>query len=62
VLVEGAAAQPAGALSADAQRVLHTLLEELPLKQAVKLAAQISGAKKNDLYALALEAQKNGGD
>ena len=57
LLVEGAAPQPAGAVNAEAQRLLHALLEELPLKQAVKLAAQISGAKKNDLYALALEVQ-----
>lgn len=62
LLLEGAAPQPAGAVNAEAQRLLHTLLEELPLKQAVKLAAQISGAKKNDLYALALEAQKKDGD
>jgi len=31
------------------------LLEELPLKQAVRLAAAISQAKKNDLYVRALE-------
>ena len=37
--------------------VLHTLkllLAELPLKQAVKLAAQISGRPRNELYQLAL--------
>ena len=34
--------------------MLDTLLAELPLKQAVKLAAEISGAPKNALYDLAL--------
>lgn len=36
-------------------RVLGILLEELPLKQAVKLAAEITGAKKNTLYDQALK-------
>lgn len=39
----------------DGLRVLAILLDELPLKQAVKLAAQISGAKKNALYDRALK-------
>lgn len=37
-----------------AARVLDLLLAELPLKQAVKLAAQITGASKNLLYERAL--------
>jgi 16S rRNA (cytidine1402-2'-O)-methyltransferase len=39
----------------DSQRVLEVLLDELPLKQAVKLAAEITGAKKNALYDRALK-------
>ena len=35
------------------ERILKTLLRELPASQAAKLAAQISGEKKNALYALA---------
>ena len=46
------------AVSADAQRVLDLLLEEMPLKRAASLAAQITGVRKNLLYQLALEKQK----
>ena len=45
---------------AEAERVLDLLLTELPTKSAVRLAAQISGAPRNTLYALAL--QKKAGD
>ncbi|MEZ0238533.1 MAG: 16S rRNA (cytidine(1402)-2'-O)-methyltransferase [Methylophilaceae bacterium] len=55
LLVEGAPDAPQAEVSEDAQRVLQLLLNELPLKQAVKLAADITGAKKNALYQLALE-------
>ena len=37
-----------------AQHTLRVLARELPLKQAVALAAEISGAPRNALYALAL--------
>ena len=40
-------------------RVLHLLLPELPLKTAVKLAAEISGESKNTLYNLALALKKS---
>jgi 16S rRNA (cytidine1402-2'-O)-methyltransferase len=39
----------------EGERVLALLLAELPLKQAVKLAAEITGAKRNALYQRALE-------
>lgn len=38
----------------EGERVLQLLLPELPLKTAVKLAAEISGESKNTLYDLAL--------
>lgn len=55
LLVEGAATQAAAEVDAGALRVLQLLLAELPLKQAVKLATEITGAKKNALYQHALE-------
>jgi len=41
-------------------RVLQLLLPELPLKTAVKLAAEISGESKNTLYDQALALKKQG--
>ena len=41
------------------QRVLQLLLAELPLKTAVKLTAEITGAPRNDLYDTALKLKNN---
>ena len=41
------------------QRILKLLLAELPLKTAVKLAADITGAPKNTLYDAALALKKS---
>jgi len=61
LLVEGCS--EAGAPDdSDQQRVLEILLRELPLKQAVGLAAKITGAKKNALYERALELKKEYGE
>jgi 16S rRNA (cytidine1402-2'-O)-methyltransferase len=57
VVVEGAAATEGD--SSQAHRVLEALLAELPLKQAVALAVRITGASRNQLYALALELKKS---
>jgi 16S rRNA (cytidine1402-2'-O)-methyltransferase len=54
LLVEAGKVQQAGPVSEESQRILKLLIGELPLKQAVKLAAEITGSKKNALYELAL--------
>lgn len=54
LLVEAAAIKDADAIAEDTVRVLKLLLADLPLKQAVKLATEITSEKKNVLYELAL--------
>ena len=46
---------PRTGIDAEAERILKLLLAELPLKQATKLASEITGMAKNDLYRKALE-------
>ncbi|MCB5190482.1 16S rRNA (cytidine(1402)-2'-O)-methyltransferase [Methylobacillus arboreus] len=58
LLVEPAAPKETGPVDAEAERVLKLLLAELPLKQAVTLATDITGAKKNALYDLALSLKQ----
>lgn len=44
--------------SAETDRLLRLLLAELPVKQAARVAAAISGGRKNELYQRALELQQ----
>ncbi len=53
LLVKGAPAREQ-TLDAEAERILYLLMDELPLKQAAQLAAQITGLKKNLLYSAGL--------
>jgi len=49
---------PVAATAGEGLRVLQILLPELPLKTAVKLAAEITGESKNELYDKALALKK----
>jgi len=60
VLLVEASEEPAEANDSEAQRVLEILLRQLPLKQAVGIAADITGMKKNALYDKALTMKKEG--
>ncbi|WP_339898758.1 16S rRNA (cytidine(1402)-2'-O)-methyltransferase [uncultured Gilvimarinus sp.] len=53
LLVHGAPERKAG-MSAETERVMSVLLDELPVKQAAALGAKLTGAKKNELYQWAL--------
>lgn len=57
VLIVSGAPESEG-IAPEAQRVLGLLLQELPVKTAARLAAEISGAPRNALYSLALELKK----
>jgi len=54
LLVEALPVTAIEEISAETLRVLKLLLADLPLKQAVKLATEITNEKKNVLYELAL--------
>jgi len=58
VLVQGSPAAGDGALDESDRQVLAVLVAELPLKQAVTLAAKITGLSRNDLYAQALRMKE----
>lgn len=58
LLIEAAPVVETQEISEEAQRVLKCLLAEMPLKQAVTLATEITQLKKNDLYEFALRHKK----
>ena len=60
VLIIGAPEQDDSSKDADSERVLRLLLDDdLPVKQAAGLAAQIAGGNKKALYDLALQWKRN---
>jgi 16S rRNA (cytidine1402-2'-O)-methyltransferase len=58
LIIEGAA-PPRESDPDSPRRALEILLEALPLKQAVGVAAKITGGKRNALYRMALAIQRN---
>ena len=58
LIVQGAEPEPRGN-KRESPRTLEILLDELPLKQAVKLAVKLTGGKRNELYELALAKKRN---
>ncbi|MDI1309817.1 MAG: 16S rRNA (cytidine(1402)-2'-O)-methyltransferase [Methylotenera sp.] len=59
LLVEAAAVKESEEIPEETVRVLKLLLADLPLKQAVKLATEITHEKKNVLYEFALKLKEN---
>ncbi len=61
VMVRGAAAQAGSeeAATIDVDRILRVLLAELPVKKVAKMASELTGLSKNELYQRAL-ALKDG--
>lgn len=56
VMVHGATPLPPGAgVSLDTDKLLGLLIKELPVKKAARIAAEVSGLGKNELYQRALE-------
>ncbi len=62
VLLLAGAAPSDGEVPPEALRTLKILLEELPLKQAVALAAKITGRQRNALYAEAVALRREADD
>ena len=60
LLLSGAETLDKSEISEQARHTLICLLAELPLKQAVKLTAAITGENKNTLYQLALDLKVTG--
>lgn len=59
VLVHGKnLTEPSDKAQIESEKLLKILLAGLPLKQAVKMAVELTGQNKNELYDLALRLQK----
>ena len=61
VVVSGAGQNSTESLGTDELQVLRVLLRELPLKQAVRLAARLTGQKRNRLYEQAVDVLRSAG-
>ena len=58
VLIDNSEAGESNRQTLSDTKVLDLLLAELPVKAASRIAAELTGGRKNDLYQLALERQK----
>jgi 16S rRNA (cytidine1402-2'-O)-methyltransferase len=54
LVVAGATSGPTHTMQLDAEQVLRTLLEDLSPSQAAKIAAKLTGAKRAELYEMAV--------
>ena len=59
LLVKGCEPDKAEGLPDDVCHMMRILMAELPIKQAAKLASEITGERKNSLYSWALENQSD---
>lgn len=55
IIVSGNPAAPSSAQALNADQLLRALAEELPPSQAAKIAAKLTGEKRSDLYARAMQ-------
>ncbi|MDH3354768.1 MAG: 16S rRNA (cytidine(1402)-2'-O)-methyltransferase [Chromatiales bacterium] len=58
LLIAGEKAEQVGTLDSESRRIVELLGNELPVKQASKLAAEITGRKKRELYQHLLGREK----
>ncbi len=59
VLIDNSAGQVDQSDQGEDLRMMKILLESLPLKQAVKIATDLSSRKKNELYAMAINLKND---
>ena len=57
LLVEGDDEKDEDSLSVDVEKCMRLLINELPIKKAASIAAEITGHPKKDLYNLGLQIQ-----
>lgn len=55
IIVSGNPAAPSSAQALNAEQLLRALAEELPPSQAAKITAKLTGEKRSDLYARAMQ-------
>ena len=58
VLIDNSGSGASQSSSVDESAMLRVLLDEVPVKHAVRIATRLTGGKKNDLYQLALQLRR----